>query len=274
MSGGRDLPADVFVQSGLDVDELWERFEIFEALHHSLSIATPMSSHDLDRVVHLLRPSPNDQVLDLACGQGELLVRMRRRAAIHGVGVDLSPWMIAAAADRDNDLEWVLAEAKRLLSTRDADDSLVEDPAGGVVADHRWDTVCCLGASWIWYGLRGTIRTVAELVSPGGMVAVGDMHVRPGVDPQLILESHGRVDSLADIDGWFTDNGLEVLDQVSTSDESWLAYHDRVDGAASSWGESGTAGRWRAEAQAWRADADRDRDVLTWSVWVARKRTD
>ena len=89
------LPSSVSIQPGLDVDDLFERFEVFEALHHGLEIASPMSSADLDAVVDLLEPVDGDVAVDLACGGGALLLRLAQRARIRGSGVDLSPWMIA-----------------------------------------------------------------------------------------------------------------------------------------------------------------------------------
>ncbi len=273
------LPSKVTVQAGLELEPLWERFELFEALHHNLDIATPMSSEDLDQVVASIAPSSCARVLDVACGRGELLRRINQRVAdiggadvdgaeIDGVGIDLSPWMMAAAADDDvPGLQWILADAKSLLSS--------EASASQLLPHQRWDVVCCLGASWIWYGLKGTIRAVAELVSPGGTIAIGDMHVRPGVSTEDAAQTHGRVDSLEEIDGWFATHGVEIIDQVSTSDDDWAAYHDRVEAAASSWQSDGSGNehdkRWLAEAHEWRAAAERDREVLTWSVWIGRR---
>jgi len=37
------------------------------------------------------------RALDIACGKGELLVRLAERHATRGVGVDLSPYCIAIA---------------------------------------------------------------------------------------------------------------------------------------------------------------------------------
>lgn len=279
----RFLPTNVVVQDGLNVDDLWNRFELFEALHHTMAIASPMADGDLDRIVELLEPSAGQRVLDLACGYGELLLRMRRLAPILGVGVDLSPWMVRSASLRSPELEpslrWVLAEARSLVtslvSERRSASSDAAEPAHAVVGDQGWDVVCCLGASWIWYGLHGTIRALSELVEAGGLVAVGDMHIRPGCDPETVLESHGRVDSLSGIDGWFGRYGIDVVEQVSTRDDDWNAYLDRVEFAASEWDANRSADRavrWLDEARQWRRDAERDQPVLTWSVWVGRKR--
>lgn len=259
------LPDDVVVQPGLDVDELWSRFELFEALHHNTAIASPMADGDLDRVVELLNPAAGARMLDLACGYGELLKRLSRHGRLgggvfEGVGVDLSPWMVAAAArQQEPGLRWVLAEARSLLA--DSTGDLVEGP---------WDMVCCLGASWIWYGLHGTIRAVADLAESGAMVAIGDMHVRPECDVATVGQSHGRVDSLDEISQWFDRYEIDVVGRVPTSDIDWNDYLDRVEEAAETW--STDREPWVNEARQWRLDAARDQAVFTWSVWVGRKR--
>jgi len=189
----RLLPAEVEILPGVDVASLWDRFELFEALHHTAhntaddtahntatpgpgAIATPMSSADLDGVVEAIAPQAGERALDLACGYGELLRRLRSRVMIAGRGVDLSPWMLAAAARTgETDLGWTLGGAKEYLAR-------TPTPA--------WDIVCCLGASWIWYGLHGTIRAVAAATAPGGRVAIGDLHLRDGIDPETIVRSH------------------------------------------------------------------------------------
>lgn len=251
------------VQDNLDLDDLAARFEIFEALHHTMRICNPMSSADLDRVVDLLAVADGHSVLDIACGYGELLIRLAQRAAITGVGLDLSPWMVRTAFDEAANrvpnarLQWELGEAKHAHQ------------------EDRFDRVLCLGASWIWLGLNGTLRAVAARTKPGGMVAVGDMHTRPGVDPDAVRSSHGRIDSLEHQETLFAKHGLDIVERVSTPDASWDDYLRRTAEAAASWlaGHPGdSAERYVAEQQQWQENHAKDREVLTWSVWGARRR--
>jgi len=257
-----DVPRAVTVQDDVDVDDLAERFEIFEALHHTMRICNPMSSEDLDRVVDLLYVRDGHRVLDIACGYGELLIRLAERADVVGTGIDLSPWMIRTAfteaSERvpDVDLRWELSEAKEAH------------------ADGEFDRVLCLGASWIWLGLNGTLRAMVQRTKPGGMVAIGDMHTRPGVDPAAVAATHGRVDSLDDQEALFARHGLEIIERVATEDSSWDDYLARTKLAASGWLDDHPGPRAQQyvdEQRQWQSNHEQDKPVLTWSVWVARR---
>lgn len=262
----RELPADVVVADGIDLPGEWHRFELFEALHHTMRICNPMTSGDLDAVVDALDPAEGDSVLDLACGYGELTIRLAQRAAIQATGIDLSPWMISAAAtrcgsgsgvERAATFEWVVGDAKR-----------------SVTRPH--DIVACLGASWIWFGFAGTARAIAERTRPGGRIAIGDMRIRDGCDPVVVAEHHGRVSSIDEHIDEIERHGVEVIDQIDTSDDSWDDYLARTEEAVLRWrtdhpGER--ADRYVKEQHEWQSDHQRDRSILTWTVWVGQKRS-
>lgn len=255
------LAGDIDVQPGVDVGALWDLFEIFEALHHTMRIANPMSSDDLDQVVRLVDPVDDETALDIACGYGELLIRLRSAAEIHGQGVDLSPWMIAAAhryaSVGATDLRWTIGEGKK------------------IPVEPTHDLVMCLGATWIWHGFNGTVRAAAERTSPGGRIAIGDMHIRDGVDPDAVKDQHGRLMSQAELDETFERHGIDVLGRINTSDAQWDDYQARTAEAAVAWrhlhpGER--ADGYVEEQRAWESDHERDKSLLTWSVWVGQKR--
>lgn len=253
------LPDSISVADGVDVNQMFELFEIFEALHHTMRIANPMSTEDLDRAVAVLDPQPGETVLDIASGYGELLTRLRRAAPIVGHGIDLSPWMVLAAhrhaSEEFPDLTWTIGEGKH-------------------ASEELHDVVTCLGASWIWHGFNGTVRAVAKRTKPGGRIAIGEMHVRDGVDVDAVAETHGRLMSHVELDETFARHGIEVLDRIRTADESWDAYLERVATSAESWAELNPgprADRYLAEQRQWLDDHARDREVLTWSVWIGRK---
>ena len=248
----------------MSVGPLWERVEIFEALHHTTTIDSPMTSADLDVVVDMLSPTSGEEVLDLACGHGELLRRLRNRAAIRCTGVDLSPWMLQSAQRLSTEqnidgLRWVLDDANRAAAT---------------YAD-RTNITTCLGGSWIWHGFDGTLRTLAQLTAPGGRIAIGDMHLRDHLDPEVISKTHGAVESVAELEASFDAHGLELVGRVNTSDRDWDEYLAGTRRAARAWAElhpGERADSFIAEQQQWELDHARDQEILTWSVWVAERR--
>ena len=257
----QDLDPAISVHTGLEVAGLWDRFEIFEAFHHTMTIDNPMTAANLDDVVSLLAPTNGETVLDLACGHGELLRRLRANADVSGRGVDLSPWMLRTAhrlsQESAPDLQWVLADAK--------------DHGG----DATLNITTCLGASWVWHGFAGTVRALAKRTSPGGRVAIGDMHLRDGLDAATVSQSYGAIESIEELEATFGDHGLDIIGRVNTSDADWDDYLSRTRTAVTAWAQrypGERADSYVAEQRSWEDDHARDREILTWSVWVAEKK--
>jgi len=74
----RPLDPAIRVLPGTDVQSAWDRFEVFEALHHTMQICNPMTSAQLDELINSLDLRAGMYVYDVACGYGELLRRCAR----------------------------------------------------------------------------------------------------------------------------------------------------------------------------------------------------
>jgi len=262
MSAHPPLPNGVVVLPGTDVAGEWERFEIFEALHHGMRICNPMTGADLDTVLAALAPEDGDRLLDLACGHGELLLRAAERAAVEGTGVDLSPWVLvhaagsAAACRRRGSVEWWLGNAHD-------------------VPKHTWDVAVCLGASWVWHGFEGTARATADRVRPGGRIAIGDLQLKPGVDARRVAEDYGKVMTRDEQAAALDRCGVDLIAEINPGREGWDGYQDRIEASARAWADrhpGDRAEQYLAEQRRWREDHTRDMEILTWAVWVGRKR--
>lgn len=118
----------------------------------------------------------------------------------------------------------------------------------------------------------GTVRALRDRVVPGGRVAIGDLRLRSGVDPDgLPGSATSRSDQLAA----FSALNLEPVAEIVSADASWRAYAARVITNAELYavGAEGDPGRdHRAAARAWMDDLERDRRTMVWNVWVARRR--
>ncbi|MBN1217018.1 MAG: class I SAM-dependent methyltransferase, partial [Candidatus Lokiarchaeota archaeon] len=67
--------------------DIWKYYSI---THEDHSILNPISSTKLDHLVDVINLKENSNVLDIACGTGELLVRLVEKYNISGLGIDLS----------------------------------------------------------------------------------------------------------------------------------------------------------------------------------------
>ncbi len=244
-----------------DLEGLWDRFEVFEALHHSQRICNPMDEREFAELVALLDPAGRERWLDIACGSGELLIRAVEQGANGAVGLDLSPWMLNSAAteaerrlDRAQWPRWVLTEAAAW-------------PVGPTS-----DCVTCLGADWIWHGMRGTIANLAARVASGGVVAYGGPRLNFGADPDHVSRAFGQLETVADVETELAANGLRVTARIDPGEAGWLSYLERGRRDAEAWARrypGARAERWLGEHQDWVDHFERDREVVGWSVWVA-----
>jgi SAM-dependent methyltransferase len=150
--------------------DTWKFYAITHADHIALN---PTSPARLDELIGLLDLPPAARVLDIGCGTGELLVRLAEASGRcgegaassgwRGVGVDASPQFLARA--RESLARRVPTSAIELL---EMDGAAYEPEAGS------FDLACCLGASWVFGGHRGTLRALAAAVGPSGLILVGE----------------------------------------------------------------------------------------------------
>ncbi len=187
------------------------RDEVSAITHGDLAWHNPIDDAKADAALGLLELAPGDRVLDVGCGQGELLVRLAERYGVAGVGVDLSEPAIAAARAKaaarvpDARLELVVGDAHEL--------------AGG---EHA--LVACIGSMHA----IGGFGALAAFAAPGGWVLVGDGYWRrePG-EEYLAALGGASPDELPDYAGLLraaAAAGLRPVHASVASDDDWDRY--------------------------------------------------
>ena len=227
-----------------------------------MQICNPLTGAELDEVLDAMELTNDAEVLDLACGYGELLFRSAERARIQGTGVDLSPWMIAAAANDQRSrhmtsrLTWVLGEASDFTPS------------------HHANVAVCIGAEWVWHDFGGTARALAGHLGHEGLAVVGAARLHTAADPDEVRRVRGAVETIDDQRNVLRHHGFEPVHRVDADDAGWDAYLKRTADAARSWADlhPGPArDPWSEDQADWNAARERDREVIGWSVWVARR---
>ncbi len=214
--------------------------ELAEAGHRILN---PLSEAKLDLLGDVAPPPPAGRHLDLACGKGELLGRWAQRFGGHGTGVDLSPVFLAEAAARAAELG--VAERVRLVQA---------DAATYEASPAAFDTVSCLGATWIGGGLVGTLGLMAHALAPGGTLLVGEpyWHEPPPEDVRSALAQEGDFADLAGTLARVESAGWELVEMVLADGDDWDRY---------------VASQWRTMSDWLRAHPG-DPDAPTFAAWL------
>ncbi len=140
--------------------DMWKYFDV---THRHHVVCNPMSVAKIDQLLDLCRLPDGAMVVDVACGKGEILVRLAERTAIAGTGVDISPFAVA--------------DAERLRDARVHGADLEFVCKGGAdwvpATPESYDLACCIGAEWVWGGLAPTCRALHAMVKPGGLAIIG-----------------------------------------------------------------------------------------------------
>lgn len=204
--------------------DIWKYFAVG---HRDHKIINPMSEAKLDELIELLALRDDARILDIGCGKAEFLVRTARRWGCRGVGVDLSPPFVADArakvegAGLADSIEIVEADGK----------SYDGDPAA-------FDAAICMGASWIWGGLEGTLRALSAWARPDGLIVMGEPYwkCKPSPEHLAAVEMNeadfgthrGNVETGLGL-------GLSLLHIVVSNDDDWDRYEGYQWRAAENW---------------------------------------
>lgn len=133
-----------------------------------LTFLNPLSTAKLDEIIGYLDLPQGARVLDIACGKAEPLIRIAERYQIHGVGIDISEFFIAAAA----------REAAKRVALPSQVELLVMDGKDYHAELASFDLSICLGATWVYGGLAGTLEYLSSITRSQGLIMVGEPYWR------------------------------------------------------------------------------------------------
>lgn len=234
------------------------RYHVIAERHHELQ--NPTTREKIRRVGELLRLGPGTRVLDIACGRGGPAIVLASEFGCRITGVEREPEFVAAARRRVSDA----GVAERV--------EIFEADATEYPLDHeRWDAVLCLGATFIWDGLSGTLDALLPAANPGARLAIGEPYWRSAPPPDDLGYT-----SLAGTLRVFEDAGLAPLGVVAASEDDWDNYESLHWRAVEEWlaehPEDPYARELRAEHDGHRRHyLEFQRARLGWAILVGRK---
>lgn len=160
-----------------------DRFKYTVISHEGMRYCNPLSSEKIETVLDLLDFVNTVQVLDLASGKGELLLRLVERYGAEALGVDLASPFIAEAQ----------AQASTRIPHRKVT-FLEQDVTTLQVEPESLDLVSCLGGCHILGGFQPTLQQVKSWVKPGGYILLGDGYWKQEPQPEYLAVFGGSRD--------------------------------------------------------------------------------
>jgi len=237
----------------------------FAVVERGHELQNPTSREKIRLLGERLRLGPASRVLDVASGRGGPALVLAETFGCRLTCVEQSEAFDAAARQRVRDagvghlVECVRADARDLRF----------EPG-------RYDAALCLGASFIWDGLTGTLAALAPAVRGGGFVAVGEPYWRASPPDALEPDAGGDYVTLPETVARLETAGLAPVTLIAASLDDWDRYETLHWLAVDEWLRENPHDRDAEEIRA-RSRRDREdylrwqRDLLGWAIFVGRK---
>ena len=226
-------------------------------------IQNPTSREKIRLLGEWLRLGPETKVLDIACGRCGPALILASTFGCRITGVERAPEFVAVARERVAAAE--LSDLVEVVES-DASDWPLDEGA--------WDVALCLGASFVWGDLDGTLSALVPAVKPGGHVVSGEPYWRrplpAGVDDGGYL-------SLAETVQRFEGAGLTTVGLIAASRDDWDRYESLHWRAIEDWLDENPddpeGPELRREYEGHKRNyLEVQRELLGWAIFVGRRR--
>jgi SAM-dependent methyltransferase len=235
----------------------------FAVAERDHELQNPTSADKIRLLGERLRLGPESEVLDIASGKGGPDVILARHFGCRITAVERAPEFAKVARERVG-----RAGLGQRVEILECDATEFEPEL------ERYDAALCLGASFVWGGLAGTLAALRPATRAGGHVVVGEPYWRRWPLPEGI--DHGGFVPLAETAERFRAAELELDTLIASSEDDWDRYETLHWRAVDDWlrssAEHPDAPEFRRRRDQSRADYLRwQRELLGWAIFGARK---
>jgi precorrin-6B methylase 2 len=227
-------------------------------------IQNPLSPEKISLLGERLRLTPASHVLDIAAGMAGPALILAREFGCRITAVERATEFASVARERV-----AAAGLAGLVNV------IEQDATRFPLEAEAYDVAMCLGASFVWDDLRGTLTALTPAVRARGHVVVGEPYWRVWPVPDGV-DDEGYV-ALADTAARFADAALDVTGIIASSEDDWDRYESLHWRALDEWlaehpGDP-DAPQFRVRYERTRDDYLRsERALLGWAIFVGRKR--
>jgi SAM-dependent methyltransferase len=228
-------------------------------------IQNPVSEEKLRLLGERLRLGPGTRVLDIASGRGGPARLLAREFGCRVEGIEIVPEFHAFAVERAE-----AAGLAQLVSSRLGDASQEDLPA------EAYDVAICLGATFVWGGLAGTLDALEPVVRSGGHFVVGEPFWRRLPLPDDYADRDGPYTTLEGTVAIVESDDLEVVSVIASSEDDFDRYETLHWRGVAEWlaenpDDPDAADIRERHERHKRTYLRHGRDFLGWAVFVARK---
>ena len=190
-----------------------DRHTVSAITHGEVPFANPLSEADVEEAIGLLAVPAGGTALDVGCGNGEILARIKRRHGVTTMGIEPSHRWAQVARERVD-----VVHAATLAEVA---------PMQGA-----WDVVVCIASSHAFGTWRDALVGLRALARPGGRALLGEgFWRRPPTAGYLQALGGASADELPGHDALLAgvrEAGWEVEDERVASDADWSRYEEAL----------------------------------------------
>jgi SAM-dependent methyltransferase len=220
-------------------------------------IQNPTSAEKIRLMGEWLRLGPESRVLDVACGKCGPALVLASSFGCRITGVERAPEFVEAARERI-----AAAGLGELIEVVESDGR--EFP----LEPESWDAALCLGATFVWDDLDGTLAALVPGVRPGGHVVVGEPYWRRAAP--VGMDTLGYV-SLSETGAKVERHGLSLTGVISSSTNDWDRYESLHWRALEDWLDENEDDEIRSAYEEHKRNYLARRDAFGWAIFLARK---
>jgi SAM-dependent methyltransferase len=232
-------------------------YAIAEAKHE---LQNPTSREKILAAARAAGLGSGSRVLDMAGGKGGPAVLLAQELDCRVTLVERAPEFADVARGRDERIDVIEADA-----------------ATYEIEPRAFDAALCLGATFVWHGLEGTVGALLPSLRPGGHLIVGEPYWRRLPLPDDYPDTRDEYTTLAGTVAKLERAGLVLVGLAASSEDDWDRYESLHWEAVEEWAAANPRHPdrddivrrnrdWRERYLRW------DRDLLGWSIFVARNR--
>jgi SAM-dependent methyltransferase len=220
-------------------------------------IQNPTSAEKIRLMGEWLRLGSESRVLDVASGKsGPALIL----ASLFGCRI--------TCVER---YEGFVAEARRRVAEAGLGELIEIVESDGTefpLEPEAWDTALCLGATFVWDDLDGTLSALVPTVRPGGHIVVGEPYWRRS--PPVGMDPIGYV-SLSETAAKVERHDLALIGVIGSSTDDWDRYESLHWRAVEDWLADNDDDEIRSAHEEHRRNYLARRDAFGWALFLARK---